>query len=206
MPAEASRMTPLSREQEVEGLVGMRRSVPPAEKRERPSPLGPRGAGGEGATVAAMAPTALVVEETHVPELAKAGDEGATAAATAQKSPETVVPVVELPLSEEYVESEDIDPASVASTAARIVEFISASEGALGAGTSEGGANTWLPRRPVCEGTWAAVKPGIPLPSTAMNGRRLRPGRALIGPAATSSVHSGSLWTCSRGSTSRPRM
>ena len=91
-----------------------------------------------------MAPTAPVVEETLVPELARAGDEGATAAATAQKSPETVVPVVELPLSEEYVESVDIDPAAAASAAARIAEFVSASEGVFGTGTSEGpghGAN-----------------------------------------------------------------
>ena len=108
-------------------------------------------------------------------------------------APENAVPVVEFLASEEYGDSEDINPAAAASTAARIVEFVSASEGALGAGTSEGGANTWLPRRPVREGTWAAAKPGIPLPSTAMNGRRLRPGRALIGPAATSSARSGSL-------------
>ena len=70
---------------------------------------------------------------------------------------------MQFPPSEEYGDSEDIDPAAAASAAAQIVEFISASEGALGAGTSEIGANAWLPRRPVREGTWAAVKPGIPL-------------------------------------------
>ena len=30
------------------------------------------------------------------------------------------------------------------------------------ASTSEGGADTWRPRRPMREGTWAMVKPGIP--------------------------------------------
>ena len=55
-----------------------------------------------GATVAVMAPTALVVEETLVPELARAGDEGAAVAAMVQMAPENVVPVVELPLSEVY--------------------------------------------------------------------------------------------------------
>jgi hypothetical protein len=146
------------------------------------------------------------LEESLVPELARAGDEGAATSAVAQTAPENAVPVVEFPPSEEYEDLEDIDPTAAASPAARIVEFVSASEGALSAGTSEGGANTWLPRRLVREGTWATVKPGIHLPSTATNGRRLRPGRTLIGPAATSNARSGSLWTCSRGSTSRPRM
>ena len=53
--------------------------------------------------------------------------------------------VVELPLSsDEYGDSRDIDPAAATSAAARIAEFISASEDILGAGTSEGpghGAN-----------------------------------------------------------------
>ena len=51
---------------------------------------------------------------------------------------------MELPLSEEYGESEDIDPAAAASAAARIAEFVSASEGVFGMGTYEGpghGAN-----------------------------------------------------------------
>ena len=64
-----------------------------------------------------------------------------------------MVPVVELPLSKEYVESEDIDPAAVASTAARIAKFVSASEGVFGARTSEGpdhGAN------------YAIVQSGVP--------------------------------------------
>ena len=48
------------------------------------------------------------------------------------------MPVVELPLSEEYGESDDIDPAAEASAAAWIAEFVSASEGVFGTGTSEG--------------------------------------------------------------------
>ena len=55
--------------------------------------------------------------------------------ATVQMAPENAVPVVELPLSEEYGDSEDIDPAAVASAAARIAEFVSDSEGILGAGS-----------------------------------------------------------------------
>ena len=46
--------------------------------------------------------------------------------------------MVELPLSEEYGESEDIDPAAAASAAARIAEFVLASEGVLGAEMSGG--------------------------------------------------------------------
>ena len=56
--------------------------------------------------------------ETLVPELARAGDECAAVAAMARMAPENVVPVVELPLREEYGESEDIDPATAASAAA----------------------------------------------------------------------------------------
>ncbi|XP_039827616.1 uncharacterized protein LOC120689397 [Panicum virgatum] len=99
---------------------------------------GPPRAGVEGATAVATVLTVPVAGETLVPELARAGDEGAAAAATAQMAPENVAPVVELPLSEEYGESEDIDPAAAASAAARIAEFVSASEGVFGAGTSEG--------------------------------------------------------------------
>ena len=74
-------------------------------------------------------------------------------AATVQKAPETAVPVVELPLSEEYGESKDIDPAAAASAATRIAEFVSASEGVFGVGMSEGpnhGAN------------YAIVQSGVP--------------------------------------------
>ena len=97
----------------------------------------------------------------------------------------------ETPADEEFGDSEEIDPAAAARAVARIAEFVSASEGILSAGTSEGGTNIWLPRRSVHEGTWAAVKPGIPLPLTAMNGWRPRPGRALIGRAAILSACSG---------------
>jgi len=51
---------------------------------------------------------ASVAEETLVPELARTGDEGAAAVAKARMAPENVVMVVELPLSEEYGESEDM--------------------------------------------------------------------------------------------------
>ena len=78
----------------------------------------------------------------------------------AQMAPESVVPVVELPPDEEFGDSAEIDPNAAASAAARIAEFISASEGALGAGTSKGGANVRLPERPMLELT--VVKPGIP--------------------------------------------
>ena len=128
---------------------------------------------------------------TLAPEPTRAGVEGAAASVAAQTAPAVEAPVVETPADEEFGDSEEIDPAAAARAAARIAEYVSASEGILSAGTSEGGANIWLPRRSVREGTWAAVKPGIPLPSTAMNGRRPRPGRALIGPAATLSARSG---------------
>jgi hypothetical protein len=95
-----------------------------------------------------------VVEETRVPEPARAGDEGAAAAATVQTTPESMEPVVELPLSgDEYGDSRDINPAAETSAAARIAEFISASKDILGTGTSEGpghGAN------------YAIVQSGVP--------------------------------------------
>ena len=79
------------------------------------------------------------MEETCVPEPARAGDEGTVAAATALTAPENVVPVVQLPKSsEEFGDSRDITPATAASAADRIVEFASASEEVLSAGTSEG--------------------------------------------------------------------
>ena len=85
------------------------------------------------------APRAPVVEETRVPEPARAGDEGAAAAATAQTVPENMEPVVELPLSSD--EYGDVDPATATSGAARIAEFISASEDILGTGTFEGSSH-----------------------------------------------------------------
>ena len=83
---------------------------------------------------------ALVVEETCVPEPARAGDEGVVvAAATAQTAPENVVPFVELPQSSgEYEGSGDVNPVASASAADKIAEFVSASEEVLGAGASEG--------------------------------------------------------------------
>jgi hypothetical protein len=77
-------------------------------------------------------------------------------------APAVEVPVKEMPADEEFGDSEENDPAVAASAAVRIAEFISASEGILGAGTSEGGANIWLPRRSVHKGTWLAVNPRIP--------------------------------------------
>ena len=85
------------------------------------------------------APRAPAVEETCVPEPARARDEGVVAAAMAQTAPENVVPVVQLPeSSDEFGDSRDIDPAATASAADRIAEFVSASEEMLSAGTSEG--------------------------------------------------------------------
>ena len=84
------------------------------------------------------APRAPAVEETCIPEPARAGDEGVVAAATAQTTPENVVPFVELPQSsEEYEGSGEVNPVAAASAADKIAEFVSASQEILGAGTSE---------------------------------------------------------------------
>ena len=92
------------------------------------------------------------MEETCDPEPARAGDEGAVAAATTQTVPENVVPVVQLPeSSEEFGDSRDINPATAASAADRIVEFASTSEEVLSMGTSEG------PRH------GAIIQSGVPL-------------------------------------------
>ena len=80
----------------------------------------------------------VVLEETLVQEPAGAGGEGAAAAAMAQTAPGNVVPMVELPPSEEYGDSEDIDPVAAANAADWIAEFILAYKGVLEAGTSEG--------------------------------------------------------------------
>ena len=91
-------------------------------------------------------------EETCVSEPAGARDDGVVAAVTAQTASENVVPVVQLPeSSDEFGDSRDLDPAAAASAANRIVEFASASEEVLGAGTSEG------PRR------GAIIQSGVPL-------------------------------------------
>jgi len=103
------------------------------EEGETLTPRPPRaGAEGAMAVASASAPVVPLVEETLVLELARAGDEGAAAAVMAQTVLENVVLVVELPLSEEYVESEDIDPAAAAGAVARIAEFVSAFEGVFG--------------------------------------------------------------------------
>ena len=76
------------------------------------------------------------MEETCVPEPARAGYEGVVAAATV---PENVVPFVELPQSSgEYEGSGEVNPVETASAADKIAEFVSASEEVLGAGASEG--------------------------------------------------------------------
>jgi hypothetical protein len=113
------------------------------------------GAGDEGDAAAAMAQTAPVVglEETLAPESTEAGDERAAVAATTQMAPENVVPVVETSSDEEFGDSAEIDPNATASAAARIAEFISASEGVLGAGTSEG---------PPVGVEWAMVQHRVP--------------------------------------------
>ena len=80
-----------------------------------------------------------VVEEARIPEPTRAGDEGAVTAATTQMAPGKKEPFVELPLSsDEFGDLRDIDPATAASAADRIAEFMSASEEVLSAGTSEG--------------------------------------------------------------------
>ena len=72
------------------------------------------------------APRAPAMEETCVPEPARAKDEGVVAAATTQTVSENVEPVVELSLSsDEFRDSRDIDPTAAASTADRIAEFAS---------------------------------------------------------------------------------
>ena len=114
--------------------------------------LEPPRAGVESVTEEESAPRVLAVEETCIPEPARAGDEGVVAAATAQTAPENVAPVAQLPeSSEEFGDSRDIDPAAAASAADRIAEFTSASEEVLNAGTSEG------PRH------GAIIQSGVPL-------------------------------------------
>ena len=66
---------------------------------------------------------------------------------------ENVVLVVETPSDEEFGDSAEIDPNAAASAAARMAELVSASEGVLGAGTSEG---------PPVGVEWAMVQHGVP--------------------------------------------
>ncbi|XP_039787204.1 translation initiation factor IF-2-like [Panicum virgatum] len=135
------------------------------------------GAGGEETSGdASECPISQTEGEVPAPEPARAGDEGAAAAAMVQTAP-VVVPVVEVPAEETpeagapgHLE----DPWEVAAAAAvpgamlvadmpvedpwevavMAVSIVSASEGGLGAGPSE---------EPEREGSWAMVQPGIPL-------------------------------------------
>ena len=66
-----------------------------------------------------------------------AGGERASAAAMARMASENIVPVVEMPSSEEYGDSEEIDPVAAANAATWIAEFVSASESVLEAGPSK---------------------------------------------------------------------
>ena len=118
--------------------MGTHRSTLLVEERRRPPPE-PLRAGVEGVTEEESAPRALATEETCISEPAGARDDGVVAAVTAQTAPENVVPVVQLPeSSEEFGDSRDINPATAASAADRIAEFVSSSEEVLSAGTSEG--------------------------------------------------------------------
>ncbi|XP_039827036.1 uncharacterized protein LOC120688716 [Panicum virgatum] len=114
---------------EADGEAQERSAVQREGETLAPEPLR---AGVLGATEVESVPRAPAVEETRVPEPTRAGDKGAATAATAQTAPENMEPVVELPLrSNEYRDSRDIDPAAVTSAAARIAEFLSASEDIL---------------------------------------------------------------------------
>ena len=86
-----------------------------------------------------MAPGALGVEGAPVSEPTEAQDEGVVVTVPVQTAQGIMVPVVQLSdSSEEYGDSMDIDPATVASAAAHIAEFASASADVLEVGTSEG--------------------------------------------------------------------
>jgi len=123
-------------------------------------------AGVEGVTEEESVLRASAVEETCVPEPARAGDEGVVTAATAQTAPENVVPFMELPQSsEEYEGSGEVNPVSAASTADKIAKFASASEEVLDAGTSEGSRHR------------ATISPGSPWNFTAASRRRKRSGK-----------------------------
>jgi hypothetical protein len=74
-----------------------------------------------------------VVEESRVPEPARAGDEGVVGAAMAHTAPENVVLVVQLPeSSDEFGDSREIDPAAATNAAGRVFEFVTASAEILG--------------------------------------------------------------------------
>ena len=79
------------------------------------------------------------VEGAPVSEPTEARDEGTVAVVPTPTAQGSEAVLVELPdSSEEYEDSMDIGPAAVASAAAHIAEFASASAGVLEAGTSEG--------------------------------------------------------------------
>ena len=79
------------------------------------------------------------MEETCVPEPARARDEGVVAAAMALTAPENLAPFVELPQSSgEYEGSGEVNPVAAASAVDKITEFMSPSEEVFGTGMSEG--------------------------------------------------------------------
>ena len=79
------------------------------------------------------------MEGAPVSEPTEARDEGIVVAVPVQTAQGSMMPVVQLPdSSEEYGDSMDIDPATVARAAAHIAVFASASADVLNAGTSEG--------------------------------------------------------------------
>jgi len=102
-------------------------------------------------------------ERSLPPEPTRAGDDAAMAA-VAQMAP-VVVPVVEMPAEvpaeeipgtgapEWFEDLEEVDPNAAANAAARVADFVSASEDSLGAGPSEG---------PVYGINWATIQPRVP--------------------------------------------
>ena len=94
------------------------------------------------------------VEETCIPEPARAGDEGAAAATMERAVPEDAVPLVELPQSgEEYGESGDINPTAAANAANQVFKFIAASKEILG---------TQMYEELGSDDNWAIVQSGAP--------------------------------------------
>ena len=106
-----------------------------------------------------MAPGTLVVEESRVPEPARAGDEGVVAAAMAHTALENVVPVVQLPeSSDEFGDSREVDPAAATSAAGRVFEFVTASAEILSTEMYEELGDQGHSD----EGDWAIVQSGVP--------------------------------------------
>ncbi|XP_039822813.1 myristoylated alanine-rich C-kinase substrate-like [Panicum virgatum] len=119
--------------------------------------------GGETGRNALEHPTSQEKGETLAPEPTRAGVEGTTAAAMAQTAPVVQVPVEETPAAALSAEASSAAeaPTAVGTPAEGPRGAIIAA--AAVASASEGGADIWVPRRSVREGTLAVVKPGIPL-------------------------------------------